>query len=299
MSDLAISVIIPVYQRAAELNNCLIALGAQSLPLDRFEVIVVDQDLDRAPSALTQPLHLKRLYQSDRGAAGARNVGLAAAEGDWIAFTDSDCIPSRTWLHYLLESADRSEVKPLGVAGRTLGYRSESPAAHYVDLTGGLDAEKYLAHPKFPWAPTNNMMVRRDALQAVNGFDARFSTYEGGDLSYRLRKIFPGEIMYAPRAIVLHHHRSSWRAYWQQQVQYGRGYAQFFLCHQSDVKWPIGYEARAWLRIVGYALTAIWPDRSDRGLVRRGNFIKNLAQHLGFAAAYYNRSERARWSING
>lgn len=293
----SVSVIIPVYQRDAELNRCLIALAAQNLPPEIFEVIIVDQNSDRAPKPSIDRLNLTRLHSADRGAARARNIGWQAARGEWIAFTDSDCIPSRTWLHYLLarSKTDRAAPHPIGVAGRTIGYRSESAAARYVDLTGGLDAERYLQHPKFPWAPTNNVMYRRDALHSINGFDARFDTYEGGDLSYRLRKKLGGEIVFEPRAVVLHQHRSSWRAYWRQQFLYGRGYAQFFLRHRSAVRWSAAHEARAWLKIIGSALAAGWPDRSERGLIRRGDFIKQLAQRLGFDAVYYDRSERARW----
>lgn len=293
----SVSVIIPVYQRAEELKGCLLALAAQNLPPDKYEVIVVGDGSRDATATITDHFDAKWLPQSTRGAADARNVGWAAAGGEWIAFTDSDCIPSRTWLQSLLDRAatDRMAARPIGVAGRTIGYRSTSAVARYVDLTGGLDAEKYLAHPTSPWAPTNNVMYRRDALQAIHGFDPRFSTYEGGDLCYRLRENYSGDLVYAPRAVVMHQHRSTWRAYWRQQYGYGRGYAQFMWKHRDHFHWTVRRELIAWRQLAAGSIGALWPGGDDRALVRRGAFIKQLAQHLGFINTYYNRSERARW----
>ncbi|HZY45137.1 MAG TPA: glycosyltransferase, partial [Anaerolineae bacterium] len=236
---LRVSIVVPTFNSAQTIAECLQAIGSQSLPRDQYEVILVDNGSRDATTTIADQFDAKQLLQNTRGAAQARNVGWAAARGEWIAFTDSDCIPSRMWLQSLLDRAatDRMAAHPIGVAGRTLGYRSTSAAARYVDLTGGLDAETYLAHPAFPWAPTNNVMYLRSALETVEGFDARYVTYEGGDLSYRLQTVFNHALVFEPRAVVLHQHRSTWRAYWRQQYGYGRGYGQFIWKHRDHFRW--------------------------------------------------------------
>jgi GT2 family glycosyltransferase len=185
--------------------------------------------------------------------------------------------------------------QPLGAAGQTLGFESDTAAARFVDLSGGLRADRHLAHERYPWAPTTNVMYRREALLAVGGFDYRFDSYEGCDLHTRLRREVGGAFVYVDRAIVNHRHRRGWRAYWRQQVSYGRGFAQFFRKYSAELPWTAGAELRAWARVMATGLGALRPGRDDAAIVRRGTFVKGLAQRIGFVTTYWSRSEAARW----
>jgi GT2 family glycosyltransferase len=138
-------------------------------------------------------------------------------------------------------------------------------------------------------------MYRREALVAVGGFDPRFDSYEGCDLHTRLLRQVGGEFLYAERAIVNHRHRAGWRAYWDQQRSYGRGYAQFFLRYEAELSWSVAAELREWGRLAGVGLAALRPGRTDAALVRRGTFVKRFAQRLGFVTTYWSRHERSRW----
>lgn len=162
-----VSVVVPVYNCERTLSDCLIALETQSLSKSDFEVIVVDGGSRDSSVQIARGFGV-RLFPDEKrsGSAAGRNTGLYAAQGEWVAFTDGDCVPSRHWLEYLLESVCRTDngEKTLGAAGQTLGYQSNSAAVLFVDLTGGTDVERYLAHPTYPFPPTYNMMYRRDAL---------------------------------------------------------------------------------------------------------------------------------------
>ena len=100
------SVVIPPAIAPRALASCLDAFAAQTLPHGSFEVIVVD-DGSEPPLAL-DPAHwaekfdLKLLRQQNTGPAGARNRGVAEARGEFIAFTDDDCLPTRTWFENLV-----------------------------------------------------------------------------------------------------------------------------------------------------------------------------------------------------
>jgi hypothetical protein len=104
-----------------------------------------------------------------------------------------------------------------------------------------------------------------------------------------------GDFRYAERAIVNHRHRAGWRAYWHQQRSYGRGYAQFFHRYEQELPWSVGSELREWARLAAIGLAALRPGRTDAALIRRGTFVKRLAQRLGFVTTYWSRSERSRW----
>ena len=237
-----VSVVIPARNAERTLSECLRAVAAQTLARSDYEVIVVVDRASRDGSAAIATAAGARVLVSERaGAAAARNAGIAAAGAPWIAFTDADCLPTRTWLGHLVSVAESNGAAPLlGAAGRTVGYRSTSSAARFVDLTGGLHADRHLAHERYPWAPTGNVMYRRAALQAVGGFDIRFRTYEGCDLHTRLVREVGGEFAFVPEAVVLHQHRSGWRAYWRQQVGYGVGYGQFFRRYETELELVAG-----------------------------------------------------------
>ncbi len=291
------SVVIPVYNAGGGLAECLRALTAQTLARADYEIIVVDDGSTDDSAKQAERFHARVLSQENRGAAAARNLGLSVAAGEWVAFTDADCIPARDWLERLLDAVSErpGNGAVLGAAGRITGFPSGSTAARFVDLTGALDAERHLAHPRFPFAPSGNLMYRRSALLAAGGFDTRYVSYEACELHQRLLERAPGEFYFAPRAVVLHRHRSSWRAYARQQFNYGRGMGQFYWHQRSKIGWSVARELRAWGELLRGAAGALAPGRDDRSLVRRGMFLKQLAQRLGFTATYWNRRERSRW----
>ncbi len=290
-----VSVVIPAYNASATLGECLRALANQRLAQAEYEVIVVDDGSRDTTAAIARTFHPVRLIrQPNQGAPAARNCGIAAARAPWIAFTDADCIPSRGWLAALLAAVEGQVDRPMGVAGRTVGHQSLSPAAHYVDLAGGLDAERHLAHPTFPFAPSGNVLYRRDLLERVGGFDERFHTYDACDLHTRLCRLDSGPMLFAARAVVLHRHRDSWPAYFRQQRGYGYGYGQFAWHYRSAMTWGIGRELAAWWQLVRLGGGALLPGGAA-ALVRRGHFVKALAQRIGFLDAYYSPRERERW----
>ena len=259
-----------------------------------YEVIVVDDGSTDDTAAIAARHNVRLITQENAGAPAARNRGIAAARGTWVAFTDADCMPSRHWLSRLL-AAVRQDPNALGAAGRIAGHGSQSPAARFVDLYGGLDAERTLVHPRFPWAPSANLMYRRDALADAGGYDERYATYDACDLHTRLRERFAGPFFYEPSALVLHRHRAGWRAYWKQQFFYGVGYAQFMLRHRDKARWSAWHEAASVARLATSAAAALIPSTGDRGLARRGTFVREAAQHAGFVRTYFSARERRRW----
>jgi glycosyltransferase involved in cell wall biosynthesis len=291
-----ISVVIAAYNAGATIADTVRAVMSQPLPAEMFECIVVDDGSNDETAELARRggATVLRLPQN-LGPCGARNAGITHARGDWIAFTDADCVPSRRWLNLILAEAEMADAAVLGIAGKVLGLDSQTPAARFVDLTGGLDAETYLRHKTLPWAPTANLACRRENLLAVGGFDAALIGFETADLQQRLVLRFGGRIVYLPAALVLHRHRPTWRGYWKQQRNYGAGYGQFMRKHADRYPWTIWNELRAWKRILGMALQAC-VRHGNEGLVRRGYLVKLLAQRVGFISEYYSTARTESFS---
>ena len=96
------SVVIPTYNRPQQLDRCLAALAKQDYPQDSYRVVVVDdgsrQPLHDIVNAYTDQMTVTLIVQENAGPAAARNKGVQNATGDYIAFTDDDCMPDAHWL---------------------------------------------------------------------------------------------------------------------------------------------------------------------------------------------------------
>ncbi len=295
-----VSVVICVYNGADTLGATLRAVRAQSLPRERYEVIVVDDGSTDDSARIAASFDVRLVRVAHRGLAAARNVGWRAAQAEWIAFTDDDCGPTRGWLQAL-----RSAVEPrstggriLGAAGRIVGYPSPFAVPRYVERTGGFNTDRHLQHPTFPYAPMGNVMYRREALLAVNGLDERYSSYESCDLHTRLRRTYGGAFPYEPRAVVFHRHHTTWAAYFRQQRGYGRGLAQFMWHHRDEVTWSVRRELASWGHALALGAAALVPSAQEEALVRRGEFVKHVALRLGFLETFWSRRERRRWTTS-
>lgn len=121
---LTISVVIPTYRRPKDLTRCLDALKKQKRPAD--EVLVVVRDTDTETWTFIQTLNpeflpLRTATVKVSGVVAAMNVGMDAACGDIIAFTDDDAAPHTDWLERM-EAHFLSDSNIGGVGGRDWVY---------------------------------------------------------------------------------------------------------------------------------------------------------------------------------
>ena len=100
-----VSVVVPAYNAERTLGDCLRALRAQSFAAADLEIIVVDDGSRDGTASLAQRNGVRVIRRENGGPAAARNTGWRAARGDWVAFTDADCVPSRTWLAEMMRAA--------------------------------------------------------------------------------------------------------------------------------------------------------------------------------------------------
>lgn len=195
------SVVVPTYHRPDLLDRCLSALAAQDLDAASFEVIVADDAASEATrrqvAAWADRTSVAMQYipvSSTRGPAGARNAGWRSAQGEIIAFTDDDCIPTPGWLRAGLDAfAEGPDVN--AATGRMIVPLPDDPT-DYQRNEAGLEEAEFV---------TANCFVRRGALEAIGGFDERFTAAwrEDSDLQFNLLKA-GRRIVRAPGAVVVH-----------------------------------------------------------------------------------------------
>lgn len=207
-----VSVIIPAYDAAAYIGDALDSVFRQTF--DDYEVIVVNdgspdtEELERALEPYRD--RIRYIEQENRGPGGARNTGIRAADGPYVAFLDSDDI----WVNdhlasqvELLEGEDAPDlvygnVKLFGdspLAGETGMERhpSEGPATFRALLRGDCTVA------------ATTVVARKSALVEAGLFDESFRLSEDFDLWLRVAHS-GGRIDYQKRVLAYHRkHRSS------------------------------------------------------------------------------------------
>ena len=182
------SIIIPTYDRPAQLANCLKALARLDYPHDRFEVLVVDDGSKTPPEALAtsfrERLDVRLLIQAHAGPAAARNTGAAQAKGRFLAFTDDDCMPAPDWLQTL--AARFASTPDQIIGGRTLNARSDNLYSTTSQTIIEVVYAYYNTDPnQASFFASNNLAVPADRFRAISGFDATFTTSEDRELCDR------------------------------------------------------------------------------------------------------------------
>ena len=105
MSDPVISVVIPHLNQPHLLVRCLASLAENTL--QPGEIIVVDNGSEVMPEV---PAHVTLLREETPGPGPARNLGVAHAKGDVLAFIDADCLARFDWLEEAARAIARADV---------------------------------------------------------------------------------------------------------------------------------------------------------------------------------------------
>jgi GT2 family glycosyltransferase len=242
-----VSVIVCTFNGGSTLEQCLRSLLALNYP--DYEVIVVDDgSTDHTASILARFPNVRAIQQANQGLSAARNVGLRAATGSIIAYTDSDCFADSEWLTQLIYQLNRSGAAAVGGPNLTPedGWLAACVAASPGQPSHVLVSDQIAEH-----VPGCNMAFRREALEAINGFDPRYrKAGDDVDICWRLQQAGHW-ITFAPGAFVWHHRRQTPRAYLRQQAGYGEAEALLQLKHphkfngRGDGKWRgVMYGAR-------------------------------------------------------
>ena len=175
-----LSVVIPTYHRNDLLLKCLecLAPGRQTLDACLYEVVVTDDGKQSTAETLIAERFpwAKWVKGPQKGPASNRNNGASYTRGEWIAFTDDDCLPEAGWLAAFYSAAGNKRNVPNVLEGRTVckeGVKSLFQHSPTNESGGAL------------WSC--NMMVRRAFFDRLNGFDENFPSPHLEDVDFRER----------------------------------------------------------------------------------------------------------------
>jgi mycofactocin system glycosyltransferase len=187
-----VAIIIPTRNRASQLRACLESLRQLTYPRERLEIIIVDDastdDTTATLRAATTGLPLTMLRNERQlGGALCRNRAAGATHADILAFTDSDCLVSPTWLSDLVPYLCLPGVHAVG--GIVQAADSTTAIGRYEDrfssLRRGPALEELTLDGPTNYLATANLLIRRATFAALDGFaDLRYG--EDVDLCWRL-----------------------------------------------------------------------------------------------------------------
>lgn len=224
-----ISVVIPVYKDWDRLSQCLKALDNQTDLESKFEVLVVNNyPSDSFPEFPKYNFDLILLSESKPGSYAARNRALKSAKGNWLLFTDSDCIPFSDWLA-VANNLSKSQNAEL-FAGRINVISTQENRFAKFDQAFAFPNEKYVKEENF--GVTANLLVKREVFEKVGQFNAQLMT--GGDSEFCNRAhIHDFRIKYCEDLAVSHPARESWQQLKTKAKRFGgrlpKGKSQFIV----------------------------------------------------------------------
>ncbi|HYP21254.1 MAG TPA: glycosyltransferase [Chloroflexia bacterium] len=268
-----VSVVVCSYNGGRTIRDCL--EGLLELEYPDFEVIVVDDGSTDATAAVASEYGCRVISTPNRGLSSARNTGMEAATGEIVAYIDDDARPDPHWLEYIASTF--LGTGHVAVGGPNIAPEGDGLVAECVANAPGGPVHVLLSDSEAEHIPGCNMAFRRVALQEIGGFDPQYRVAgDDVDVCWRLREK-GWTLGFSPAAVVWHHRRDTVRAYWRQQVGYGRAEAML------EREWPGKYNAAGHVTWVG----RIYGNGSTHGLgLNRGRIYSGTWGSAPFQPLY-------------
>jgi GT2 family glycosyltransferase len=216
-----VTVVVALYNAAKTLNECLMSLTKLNYP--NYEVIVVNDGSTDESANIIARYPFRSITTKNQGISASRNQGMKAATGEIVAYIDSDAMADPDWLSFLVVTLQESDFAAVG--GPNLVPSDDNWIAKCVYRSPGGPTQVMLDDKFAEHIPGCNMAFKKWVLEEIEGFDPVFTNAaDDVDICWRLlEKNY--SIGFSPSAVVWHRRRPSVKAYWKQQVGYGKSEA--------------------------------------------------------------------------
>jgi GT2 family glycosyltransferase len=276
-----LSVVVCTRDRDAMLARCLDTLADQTSPPG--QMVVVDNSASGgARTVCASRDRVTYVHEPRPGLSRARNAGVRASRGAFVAFTDDDVELPRNWTQEIVRAFSDPRVE--AVSGLVLPARLDTPAQRAFELDLGgftsrftpllfdrsfLDLNRGIGPQVWRIGAGANMAFRRAAFARFGGFDERLGAGASGcseDSEYWCRILAGGGLcLYEPRAYVRHHHRADWASLRRQVRAYMRGHVSALVV-QADRHGERGNVRRIFRQLPAYfARTALQSTQNLAG----------------------------------
>lgn len=212
-----LSVVICTYNRQKFIGACLECLSKQTLDIEQWEAIVVDNNsTDRSAEIVKTFIHqhsdqpIRYVFEGKQGLSFARNRGIDESKGEIVIYIDDDVEVVPEYLHSIYDFF-KNHKDAAGMGGRTLPKFSEGPPPPWMSpyvsgITGttdrGMEMRRFSKRMKYPVGC--NMAYRKAILNKVGRFNEALKAR--ADDKYIFEKVAKvnSNIWYVPEAFSLH-----------------------------------------------------------------------------------------------
>lgn len=266
-----ISIIVTCFNAADTISECVRSVISQGYP--NIEVILVDAGstdgtTSRALKAAGKQANFRLIVdESASTPARGRNVGASVANGDFLAFTDSDCIAEPDWISALVNPENwKQDVGAVG--GKTIFTDIPPERGMLNALHGALGTRLGSAgsieffngnHPASAKSlPSCNAMYSSKVFKLSGGFDESLRYCEDSCLNARIRR--GGlRLAYTPKAVIHHKHRNSIGQFMRWMFDYGMGRGVAMKRDRGAITFPTLLIAPVSLVILSLAIWRVFP----------------------------------------
>lgn len=225
-----ISIIITTLNNQNTIEECLKSVVELEYPRDLLEVIIVDGGSTDATVKIAKKYSAK-VVSTSLNAPAAYNYAIKHTDNEILGFIDADAKVEKEWLNKLIPHLDDLHVA--GVSGGIETWNVENAWARSIGYDLGnryARLKKYVVR-----VATMNLLLKKYVIEEVGWFDENLPSQYDTDLGFRITS--KGyKIVYDPTAKCHHFNRTTLRAYFRQQLQYGKNTLRLYFKHKNLAK---------------------------------------------------------------
>lgn len=205
-----VSIVIPTYNRDTILDRAIDSALNQTL--QDLEVIVVDDASTDETESIVNTYSDSRLkytkHKKNQGGSAARNTGIECSNGEYIAFLDSDDSWKQRKLRSQVTTLERRSSEWIAAycdftqsRSNTVVEKIDNLVRRPTGLEGGEELIDHVLLRRFAHGGASTLLVRREAAEAISGFDPTFERYQ--DVEFLIRLLQTGKLAYVDEKFVL------------------------------------------------------------------------------------------------
>jgi cellulose synthase/poly-beta-1,6-N-acetylglucosamine synthase-like glycosyltransferase len=225
-----VSVIVAAYNSQDTIEECLKSILNLNYPAGYVEVIVMDGGSKDQTVQKAQQFPIKVL-SIRLNAPAAYNYAMKIAQHPILGFIDADAKVEPEWLNKL--APHLSEEKVAGVSGSIETWNRDNPWGRII---GYEIKNRYSRIGKYTGRiATMNLLLKKAVIEAAGGWDEKLPSQYDTDLGFRVSAL-GYKIAYEPTAQCYHFNRPTVKAFYRQQMQYGRNTLKLYFKHRALAK---------------------------------------------------------------
>ena len=220
-----VSIIVASYNSQDTIEECLKSILAQNYPKDAFEVIVMDGESKDNTVKIAQQFPIKVL-SIRLNCPAAYNYAMKIVAYPILGFIDADAKVEPDWLKKVTPHLAESEVA--GVSGSIETWNIDNPWARSI---GYELKNRYRRIGKYTGRiATMNLLLKKSVIEEVGGWDEKLPSQYDTDFGFRMSGR-GYKIAYEPTAVCYHFNRPTLKAFYRQQLQYGKNTLKLYFKH--------------------------------------------------------------------